>query len=404
MLAKLALRNLLRRKRRTTLTLLTMFGSFTLAAVSIGWSDGTYSYIIDSFTRSRYGHIQIHRRGYLDRPSLYALLKGYRTLGRELGKVEGVEAWTPRIFASALLSKGPRTEAVSLIGIDPERERMTTSFAREVVRGRFLSSSTAGEILLGEGLAELLGTGLGDSLVVVSQAADGSIANDVYQVVGIVKTGDPREDLSAAYLPLGTADELLALGGRVHEVALVVGRISQVGKVVQRLQSLLEDTDLEVSPWQQFARSFYRAMKADKQGMWISLVVIMIIMAVGVLNTVLMSVLERTREYGLLKALGTRGSQIFQLVLVEVFFLALVGVVLGSGAALAVNTVLSHRGIALPEPFTYGGVEFTHLFTEVNLRSFLIPAATLVFCALGVALAPALRAARIEPAEALRRF
>jgi putative ABC transport system permease protein len=145
-------------------------------------------------------------------------------------------------------------------------------------------------------------------------------------------------------------------------------------------------------------------MRADQQGMWISLLVIVLIVAVGVLNTVLMSVLERRREYGVLKAIGTRPARLFGLVLSEINLIAFASVIIGAGLSVLINYLLSIQGITLPEPFTYGGVEFTKMYSEVNARSLYIPALTVMLSALLVAVFPSLKAARIEPARAMRTF
>jgi ABC-type antimicrobial peptide transport system permease subunit len=128
----------------------------------------------------------------------------------------------------------------------------------------------------------------------------------------------------------------------------------------------------------------------------------LLIVAIGVLNTVLMSVLERTREYGLLKAVGTQPAQIFKLVVYEVNFITLASVVAGAALSVLLNYGLSQRGIALPEAFTFAGVEFKEMYSEVNLRSLLIPALTVTIAANVVSLFPSLKAAHTEPARAMR--
>ncbi|MFZ0390475.1 MAG: FtsX-like permease family protein, partial [Calditrichia bacterium] len=258
------------------------------------------------------------------------------------------------------------------------------------------------EAMLGKGLAEVLKADAGDSVVVVSQGADGSIANDIYRITGIVESGNQMSDRLAFYLPLQTAQQLLVLENRVHEIAVVVQHLKSVPAVTEKIRQALNNDELEVVPWQVFASSFYQAMQADKQGMWISLFIIVLIVAVGVLNTVLMSVLERRREYGLLKAVGTQPAGIFGLVLYEVSILALCSIFIGAILSLIVNYIFSRYGITLPQSFTYGGMEFTTMYTEINFRSFAIPAVTILFSAALISLFPALKAARTEPAKAMR--
>jgi putative ABC transport system permease protein len=150
------------------------------------------------------------------------------------------------------------------------------------------------------------------------------------------------------------------------------------------------------------AKSFYRSMQLDKDSMWVMLLIIIFMVAVAVLNTVLMSVLERTREYGVLRAMGTAPGQVFRLVIIEVLIMAAVGVIIGCGFAYIINSALSVQGIPMPESLSYGGVDFTRMYTEINARSFYLPAISVMFSAFIVSLFPALKAARIAPAKAMR--
>lgn len=402
MIFKIALRNALRQRRRTILTALTMFGGFTLAAISIGWSDGTYSSIISLFTRNRLGHIQVHGKGYLDKPSLYNTISRYEEVGRKIQGVDGVEVWTPRLFSAGLASAGDRTSAVQVIGIDPEREQEATRFNQKISKGSPFLERPSHQAILGKGLAEVLQADCGDEVVIVSQAADGSIANDIYTITAIIESGDEMNDRMAFYLHLNDAQDLFVLEEKVHEIAVIASDLHHVGRLTERIRLVLDDSILEVEPWQEFARSFYQAMKADVEGMWVMIFVIILIVAVGVLNTVLMSVLERTREYGIFKAVGTRPRQIFWQVILEVNVIAAASIILGLGLSLLVNHLLSIHGVNLPVSFTYGGVEFKAMYTEISARSLYIPALTVILSASIISIFPALRAARIEPAAAMR--
>lgn len=399
---KMAFRNTFRQKRRTLFTGLSIVGGFALAVIFIGWADGSYNNIIDQFTRTRLGHIQIHEKSYLDRPSLYKTFDDVSKIGAILDRTKGVESWAPRVYSAGLAAVGDKSVGVQIIGIDPQREARTTRFDRKIVEGRAFQSSQACEAVLGRGLAEILNARLGDKIVLLSQGADGSIAEDQYILVGLASTGDGLTDRTAYYLPLVTAQEYLVLGEKVHEIAAVVSRLSRVQAISHTLSLNIQDSTLSVAPWQVFAKSFYDAMKADKAGMWVMLLVIVIIVAVGVLNTVLMSVLERRREYGLLKALGTKPRRIVRLVLLEVIILSALSMVIGSGLGLGANAILSRYGIKFSSGLTYGGMVFDTMKSEINLRSFTIPALTVIVSAVLVSLIPALKASRTEPARTMR--
>lgn len=402
LILKIAFRNIFRQKRRTILTALSMFGGFVMAAFFIGWSDGMYNNIIDMFTRNRMGHIQIHHKEYLDRPSLYKTVDNLREIELVLKDTEGVEAWTPRLYHAGLASVGEKTAGVQVIGIDPQKENRTTDFKEKITEGRMFSKDPLGEVIIGKGLAKILKAGLEDEIVVVSQAADGSIANDRYKIIGILDSGDEIGDRMSFYLPLEIAQELLVLDSRVHEIALTVKHLDNVAGVNRELEQKIAGSKLSVETWQVFARSFYIAMKADKEGMWIMLVIIVLVVAIGVLNTVLMSVLERQREYGVLKAVGTKPFQIVKMVLIEVNILGIICILAGTLVGLLLNYIFSVHGYSLSEPITYGGMKFQHMLSEVNARSFYIPAITVIISATLVSLFPALKAAHTDPARSMR--
>ncbi|MDZ7267676.1 MAG: ABC transporter permease [candidate division KSB1 bacterium] len=402
MVFTIALRNVFRQKRRTVLTALTLLGGMVLSALSIGLTDGTYATVIDLFTRTRLGHIQVHAAGYLDNPTLFKTIADFQRVGGLIAKVDGVEGWAPRLYSAGLVAVGEKSAGAQIIGIDPRREVMATHFHRKIIAGRNFTADTAPQAMVGRGLAQILQAKVGDEIVVVSQAADGSLANALYSLVGIIDSGDELNDRMAFYLPLAVAQELLMLPGRAHEIVVIVSELERVRPLAQEIAATLADPALAVAPWQEFARPFYEAMQMDQRGNWISLSIILLIVAIGVLNTVLMSVLERTREYGLLKAVGTRPAQIFTLVISEINVIAVAGIMAGAALSLILNAWLSRHGIALPQSFTFAGVEFTTMYATVNWRSILLPAVTVLLVANLASLFPSLKAARVAPARAMR--
>ena len=401
MVLKIAFRNIFRQKRRTLLTTLTMFGGFVLCSFSIAFMDGSYNNVINMFTRNQLGHIQIHHHEYSDRPALYRTIDDYERVGRKLDGTARVEAWAPRVYSAGLASVDSKSAGVRIIGVDPARETAATRFDNKVASGPGFSDAAPYEALLGKGLASRLGADVGEEVVVVSQGADGSIANDLFTIKGLVDSGNEMDDQMSLYLRLADAQELLVLEGRVHEIAIVANSVRGLYGLSDGIASAIGRSELTVEPWQEFAKSFYDAMKADQKGNWISLVVITMLVAIGVLNTVLMTVLERTREYGLMRAIGTRPWQVFGLVIVEVFEMALLSVGIGMLIAYAVNYTFTIVGIPIP-PVEYGGVTFNVMNTEINARSFAIPLASVVASAVFISVFPALKAARTQPATAIR--
>ena len=323
-------------------------------------------------------------------------------VGETIQRIVGVEAWTPRVYGAGLGSVGEKSTGVQIIGVDVARETAATRFDQKVVEGSTLSETPSHEAVIGKGLAKIVSATVDSEIVIVSQGADGSIANDVYKIVGIAESGDDITDRVACYLHIEDAQELLVLDGRVHEIVVIVSNINRVDKITGAIETQLNDSTLDVAPWQVVAKSFYRAMRTDQQGDAISRLVIMLIVAIGVFNTVLMSVLERTREYGVLKAIGTKPVQIFWLVVCEVVIIALGSICVGALLGVLANYLFSIYGITYPQEITFGGMKLKTLYAEVNVRSLVIPAITVMLSATIVSLFPAIKAARIMPAKAMR--
>lgn len=399
---RIAFRSIFRQKRRSLLTALTMVGGFVLASFSIAFMEGTYNHVINQFTRNSLGHIQIHHGDYTERPSLYKTIDEYREVGDAVGSTPGVIAWAPRIYSGGLSSLGDKSAGARIIGIDPQKEEAATGFTKKLRQGHTFSETAAHEAILGQGLADILSARLGDSIVVLSQGADGSLANDMYEMVGTVETGNQMDDISSFYLHLADAQELLVLSGQVHEIAIICEELDELGMVAADIRSGLENDSLSVETWHQFARQFYQAMMADKQSSWIPLTIIIIVVAIGVLNTVLMTVMERRREYGLLRAVGTGPAQVFGLVLLETGFLALMSIAVATVISLIANHTMSIHGLTLGETISYGGMDFSTYYTELNLRSFWLPGLSVFGSALLVAIFPALKAAHTKPARTMR--
>ncbi|KQC12702.1 MAG: hypothetical protein APR63_02065 [Desulfuromonas sp. SDB] len=402
LLFKIALRNVLRQKRRTILTMLTMGGGFVLCAASIGWADGAYGDIIYSFTSNQLGQIQIHSEDYLDNPTIYKTIVDYEKVGKQVDSVEGVKNWTPRIYVGALGMVNQEVSGVQVVGIDPLREDSTTNFNNMVTEGEPLPSLPGYDVLIGKGLAKVIKAELGDSLVLLSQGADGSIANAKYGIMGIVESGEMGGDRMNCYIDIRSAQQLFVLDNQCHEIVITVEDISSVNSVTSSLRSTVKSDKLDIQPWMVFAKSFYEAMRADMNGLWIQLGIIILLVAFGVLNTVLMSVLERQREFGLLKAIGTKPGMIIMQILLEMNLIAIFSVVSGSVVALGLLYWLSNYGISLSTPMTFGGVEIQQMKATINLRSFVIPLITVFATTTVVSIFPAVKAARTDPVKTMR--
>ena len=418
MLPKLAWRNILRQKRRTILTLLTMTGGFVLSSLSIGWMNGSYSSIILFFTNNRTGQIQVHHEGYLADPSIYSTIDDFEQVGSILDSIPGVRTWAPRIYTGALLAIKPAGQtsnvfsssaAASVIGIDPAREQEATGFSSKIIEGEMLTSSDAdtslsstGQILLGKELAITLEATPGDSLILLSQAANGAVADKRYVVVGIVSTGNTQIDRRTSYITLRDAQKLFALDGEAHEIAVLSHTLNEVDNLTIAISGRLTGRNLETNSWKVFAKEFYNGMKADESSLEVMIFIIVLVAAMGVLNTILMMVLERRREFGVMKAMGTRPGFIVRMIMLEANIMGFISILLGSIISTAGLLFLSKHGIILDPPLDYGGTVFREMIASISPDCYWIPALCVMLTATVVSWIPALKAAHTKPAKALR--
>lgn len=409
LIIKLACRNILRNRRRSLLTLLSMSGGFFLLCLTLSMSEGSYSNIIDIFTKDHTGHVQVHQLDYLERPSLYKMINKPQQLISLLENEPNVVSVAPRVFAPSLAYGKKKTSPAQVVGIDPLRESTTTRLKSKVTQGEYFTSDNTPsgyyKAMIGFSLAKNLALSVGDELVLISQGIDGSIANDIFIITAIVGDANAYERMNV-YLPLPAMQTFLSIAtgenGQIHEIVIVLKEQKLARPFATQIQSTLADTQLSVEPWQVVESSFYHSMQADKKGSYISMAIIIFIVSIGVLNTVLMGTLERTREFGVLKAIGTRPISVFLLIIIESFILALVSCLFGLLLALPVCYWLASSGIPMPEPIDMGGVAFDTMLGEVSWFVVLLPSFVVMLSTVGVSLIPAVRAAKISPLKALQ--
>ena len=270
LLLKLAFRNIFRQRRRSLLTALSMGGGFYLCAIAISMTDGSYNNIIRAFTLSQTGHIQIHEGNYLLRPKIHTTIDNPVELSKILDNDSSVKSHAQRVYAPALAYSDTDNNPASVRGLDLEREAMTTRIKQKVASGEYINANVDDEgyfqAMIGAGLVDALNIGLGGEIILISQGADGSVANDVYKVGAIIGEKNSPERYNV-YLPLLAAQEFLSMPGRVHEIAIVLNDDKAARSVARSLQSRMQTqlpdqfSGLTVSPWQVVESTFYKTMQ-----------------------------------------------------------------------------------------------------------------------------------------------
>ncbi|HMK85687.1 MAG TPA: FtsX-like permease family protein [Steroidobacteraceae bacterium] len=399
LLLPIAWRNLWRNPRRTGITLLVVIvGTWSILAFDIflaAWAVNSR----DASLRVLTGEGQIHAPGYLDDPSVSHRLPARADALLAALDSPLVGAWTRRVRVPAIIRSEYRTRAVTLLGVEPAKERMVSDLPSETVAGRYLKSPGDAGIVLGRDLAQRLKTRVGKRVVVMAQADDGHLAEAGFEIVGLFGASKAAED-EFCFTGLGTAQRLLGIDDEVSEISFDSGKQQTIRDVVARLEAAVPA--VEVKSWMDLAPLAYTIERFSQYYIAAWLVIMFVLMAIGIVNTQLMAVFERTREFGLLQALGMRP----RLILLQVVLESALLIGLGILAAIAL-TVLSvapfHRGIDLGA--LAGGAELIGagrmLYPAMSVADTVRSGLLVWLFGIAAALWPAANAARANPAVAM---
>ncbi|MEO0600194.1 MAG: FtsX-like permease family protein [Myxococcota bacterium] len=408
-LIAMAWRNLWRHQLRTWLTALAMGAVAAIVMWLLSLQGGIRDVIERVGVTEALGHAVVQHPEYARTQSLYDIVEDADAVLATLDDLPGTVAVAPRLNGNALLGSTEKTTGAVLQGIVPVREYALTGLDDGIVEGTALTDEPDGSVMLGVGLAESLDAEVGTELVAVTQDAQGGLGNALYTVVGILETGDPIRDRSSAVLHLADLQELLALPDAVHDITLTTDAIDAdvVEPWVGAVQTALSDAELRVRPWWELRPELAQLLGLQSSVSLIMVGVFLGISALVVVNSMLMSVYERTREFGVLRAMGLKPRNLVALVFFESFFLGLLAGALGLAIGAAVVTYTTTVGLDLTlgdgSGVRAGRISFDPIIYGVaTVPVFLLPVLVAFACALLAGVLPAARVAAIRPIEALR--
>jgi len=405
---KIAWRNIWRNKRRSLLTIGAILFASALLIFSISLQFSSYATMIDAAVKRHTGHLQIQAEGYHTDKEMRLVIAHPQDLVQSIQDLSHIKAMSSRGNAFCLVSSEQRTYGVWVAGVDPARERAVTTISRVIREGSYLSDDTAYEVVLGDILAKNLAVELGDELVLLGQGLDGSIAATAVTVTGIFSTGQPEFDRSALQMPLRAFQETFSMGDAVHELVVVATDLEHLPDLArsirERLASASSSEGLHLLTWQQLLPGLEQSIRVDMVSGWINYGIVVIIVAFGIMNTFVMCVMERTREFGMLMALGMRPSQVARLVLLEAAFMSLLGIALGLVGGCVITYYFQIHGFQIPgaeEIMAQWGLP-SRMWPRLSLMSMVTGPAVIVMVTLLTAVYPVLRIFGLGPARALR--
>ncbi len=413
-LLRLAWRNLWWNPRRTLIAMSAIGLGYAMLLFVASLMAGLRQQMIESGTGLLLSDIEIHAPDYYpDRPV-------NRTLGAQSGTDvnalltaiaagSNIRAASPRVYAYGLVGAAHQSAGAQLIGVIPGLEQKITELHTRMVKGAYLSEKVPKGIIMGDKLAAAIGIDVGSEIVLLTPAADGSTGNDLYTISGLFHTGLDGIDRGLVLMPLASLQELLRLPPqRIHEVAIKLDDINETAATAAALATQVSRiVPARVMPWQELAPELADYVQFNRRVTFILFFIFFLSAAMGIVNTMLMSIIERTRELGVLMALGVRPVEVVALIVMEAASLAAASLVLGAALGLPILWYLQVHGLNLGG--NRGAISLAGIvvgpqwYGRPDFAAYAQAALGLALTALVAALYPALRAARFRPSEALRK-
>ena len=405
LLIKLAWRNIWRNGRRSILTMLAIcFATFASIAMR-GVQLGTYAINIDNVANMFSGYLQIQKKGFQQNPSINKCFKPSDRLLSEIKSSEYVTAYSERIYADGLISFKENSFGAAIFGLDPNSEKNVTRIADQIHTGRFFKNDSTYEIVVGYKLLENLKANIGDVVVILSQGTDGSLGNLKFRISGTIKTGSPQFDEMGVFMELTKADELLAMYGRKHVIVIRIDKLDNLYDAQTDLKNKITNSDLQVLNWEEVMPEFKNSIEFDNISGIFYLFILLLIVAFGILNTVLMSITERYHEFGVTISIGMPQRKLVALVLLETALLTIVGIIFGNIIGYGINYYLIHNPIEFGKEIAVIYEEYGFLpimVSSLKLSMFINTSFSVLAISFIAAIYPAYKLYKLEPLKGIR--
>ena len=403
-LLRFAWKNMWRNRHRTTITMAAVFFAVILSVLTNSLQDGVFDNLIKNVVSFYSGYIQVHKEGYWDEQILDNTFEGSDRLEAQILQEKNVTALAPRLESFALASSDSLTKGCMVIGIDPEKENSITDLKNKVLKGAYLNLSDT-DVLLAEGLAKRLRLDLSDTLVLIGQGYHGAMAVGKYHIKGILKFGSPDLNNQSLYLSLPTAQELFSAKNMLSSYVIGLENPRVLDPTAISLRSTLGE-QYETMTWEEMMPEVIQHIKTDKGSMVIIQGILYMLIGFGIIGTLLMMMVERKYEMGMLVAIGMKKIKLMQLLLIESILTVVSGCILGILASIPIVLYLNRYPIRFQGDMAdiYEEFGFEAIFpTSTDPKIFLTQGLIVLLLALALSLYPIFKIARLNPVNAMKR-
>lgn len=408
MLFQLAFRNLRRNFRRTLITSAAVAVGMVVLVLSNTLRSGQYDDMIDSSVSQLAGHVVIQHPDYQEEQETNLMVNNQREVVSALQAALPDATITSRIRLGGILASSSSPTVVSLSAVDPKAEGTVSDMADKLVQGTWVTDDTR-SIVIGQNMADLLQVDLGDRLVFTT-SIDGEMNSHLYRLTGIFRTGAEEVDAFMGYVSLASVSDVLGMTNTANQIAVHLQSASDTERTLPAVDRIVKETTSQavaVQPWSEVLPDVIAMIKVDQVSNEMISVSLMFIVAMGILNTMLMNVLERSKEFGVLMAIGFKRASLFKLILIEASLIGIIGGGIGAVLGMAASYPLVANGLDLTSMMgegmaINGAVTSTVLYGRYDLRWIVGYILLSVVCAVLSALYPAWKVQKLTPVDAMR--
>jgi ABC-type lipoprotein release transport system permease subunit len=402
MLALIAWRNVWRNPTRSGVVIGAIVVGIWAVTFSMGFINSLSAGFVHNAVFHDYSHLQLHHPQFRQEPDVLLALPNHRQLAAALRHRPEVASFSARMLVMGMIASPHTSAGVQIYGIDPVAEARVTRLDSLVAEGHFFPGQGRQPVLMSRKLAAKLKVRVKSKVVLTFQDKEGEVVAGAFRIEGLINSPSPRITESVVYVRRQDLGRLVGSDTLTHEIAVLLRQPDQGPGLAGQLASRFPD--IQTQTWQQLAPELQLVQQQSAISMLILLVILMLALAFGMVNTMLMAVLERTHELGMLMAIGMNKGRVFAMVLIETVYLALVGGPLGCGLGLLTVSWLGRSGVNL-SAYAQGLQQYgynTILYPQVAPGQYLLMAGSVVLTALLAAVYPAWKAVRLRPVEALR--
>ena len=374
--------------------------------LSMGFMNGMNQQMVENTISTSLGHVTIHAQGFQQSMKLKYNFRPHERYIESIEKIKGLRSYSPQIKIQAMIRSAETSRSIMLVGIDPEKEKEVSKIYAYTLQedgSSYLSSPEDEGLLISRIMAERLNVLVGDRIVVMLQDKKNELVGTGFKVSGIYESPLNSFDEYTVFTGIQKLQELTGIQENISEICIVLRDKNMVDGAKEFLKTDIDDASLEILTWKDMAPNLVRSIKLFDTMMFIFFAIIFITVIFSIANTLIMAIMERFHEIGVMKSIGTRPSQIFGMVMLEAMNVGIIGVTLGIAVGLVLNLILSYTGINLSfytESMRMWGTG-SIIYPQIRVTDVFNAVVIVFFTTFIAAIYPAVKAARIKPLEAL---